>query len=72
LWAGSYNKKEASKALPMLNEIIAFPTMLILDENNRVIKIHTGFNGPATSEYESFKRAFNETIVKIMSLSTNN
>lgn len=67
LWAGSYNKKEASKVMPMLNEIIAFPTLIILDENNKVIKIHTGFNGPATSEYGAFKRDFNETIEKILS-----
>jgi len=72
LWAGSYNKKEALKSMPMLNEIIAFPTMLILDKNNKVIKIHTGFNGPATSEYESFKKDFNETIEKIISQSPIN
>jgi hypothetical protein len=43
----------------------AFPTMLILDENNRVVKIHTGFNGPATSQYEIFKRDFEESIDKV-------
>jgi 7-cyano-7-deazaguanine synthase in queuosine biosynthesis len=69
LWAGSYNKKEASKVLPMLNGITAFPTLLILDENNRVLKIHTGFNGPATSQYESFKRDFEESIEKVINIS---
>jgi thiol-disulfide isomerase/thioredoxin len=69
LWAGSYNKKEASKVLPMLNGITAFPTLLILDENNRVVKIHTGFNGPATSQYESFKRDFEESIEKVINIS---
>jgi thiol-disulfide isomerase/thioredoxin len=69
LWAGSYNKKEASKVLPMLNKISAFPTMLILDENNRVVKIHTGFNGPATSQYETFIRDFEESIDKVINIS---
>lgn len=69
LWAGSYNKKEASKVLPMLNGITAFPTLLILDENNKVVKIHTGFNGPATSQYEFFKRDFEESIEKILNIS---
>jgi 7-cyano-7-deazaguanine synthase in queuosine biosynthesis len=69
LWAGSYNKKEASKVLPMLNGITAFPTLLIFDENNRVVKIHTGFNGPATSQYENFKRDFEESIEKILNIS---
>jgi 7-cyano-7-deazaguanine synthase in queuosine biosynthesis len=69
LWAGSYNKKEASKVLPMLNGITAFPTLLILDENNRVFKIHTGFNGPATSHYESFKKDFEVSIEKLLNIS---
>jgi thiol-disulfide isomerase/thioredoxin len=69
LWAGSYNKKEASKVLPMLNGITAFPTLLILDENNRVFKIHTGFNGPATSQYESFKKDFELSIEKLLNIS---
>jgi thiol-disulfide isomerase/thioredoxin len=71
LWAGSYNKKEASKVLPLLNEITAFPTMLILDENNKVVKIHTGFNGPATSKFVSFKKDFEDSINKIIAHSTN-
>jgi hypothetical protein len=53
----------------MLNEITAFPTMLILDENNRVVKIHTGFNGPATSQYVIFKRDFEESIDKVLNIS---
>jgi thiol-disulfide isomerase/thioredoxin len=69
LWAGSYNKREASKVLPMLNGITAFPTMLILDENNRVIKIHTGFYGPATSQYENFRRDFEESINEVINIS---
>jgi thiol-disulfide isomerase/thioredoxin len=71
LWAGSHNKKEASNAMPMLNEIIAFPTMLLLDEKNRVVNIHTGFSGPATSEYHTFKKNFYTTIEKMLSDSIN-
>jgi hypothetical protein len=29
---------------------------------NKIRKIHTGFDGPATSKYQSFKDEFNETI----------
>ena len=53
----------------MLNGITAFPTLLILDENNRVFKIHTGFNGPATSQYESFKKDFELSIEKLLNIS---
>jgi len=71
LWAGSYNKTEASKALPLLNEIIAFPTMIMLNENNKIIKIHTGFNGPATSKFLAFKKDFENSVNKIIQHSTN-
>lgn len=56
--AGYADKEEASKALPMLNQVLAYPTMIILDKKNRVRRIHTGFSGPATSEFEDFKSEF--------------
>ncbi|MFN7117578.1 MAG: TlpA disulfide reductase family protein, partial [Saprospiraceae bacterium] len=58
LLAGSSDKKEASAALPMLNQVLSFPTMIIIDQNNQVRRIHTGFSGPATSEYAPFKQEF--------------
>ncbi len=57
-YGGNSKKAEASKKLAMLNKLIAYPTMIFLDEQNNVQKIHTGFNGPATSEYESFQTEF--------------
>lgn len=51
LIAGSSNKEEASKALPALNRVIAFPTLIYLDKSGAVRKIHTGFNGPGTGAY---------------------
>jgi thiol-disulfide isomerase/thioredoxin len=65
LYAGPASKKEAIGALPMLNEIISYPTMIFLDENNHVVKIHTGFAGPATSTFETFVTEFNETIKEL-------
>jgi len=62
LSAGYYNKEEAQKSLPMLNAIISYPTMIFLDKKNKVRKIHTGFSGPATSQFKSFKQDFEETI----------
>lgn len=60
--AGPADKDGAAKALPMLNQVLAYPTMIILDKNNRVRRIHTGFSGPATSEFASFKKEFMEFI----------
>lgn len=65
LIAGYYNKKEAAEALPMLNKIISYPTMIFLDNNDKVVKIHTGFSGPATSAFADFKTDFDQTVKQI-------
>ena len=65
LYGGSNNKAEASKALPMLNEVVAFPTLIFLDKEDRVVAIHTGFNGPATPGYHEFVSQFNSLIDSI-------
>ncbi len=62
LWAGSSKKDEAAKTLPMLNHILSYPTMIFLDKNDKVRKIHTGFAGPATSEYPKFIKEFNDFV----------
>lgn len=43
--------KESGKALPMLTDILSYPTSIVLDRDGNVVKIHTGFYGPGTGEY---------------------
>lgn len=63
LFAGSSDKSYASESLPMLNQIISFPTLIFLDKNHQVKAIHTGFSGPGTGEYfEKFKLEFEKQI----------
>ena len=60
---GSSDKRKALEKFPMLNNIISYPTTIFLDKNKDVIKIHTGFNGPATGEkYIEFINEFDNTI----------
>lgn len=66
LYAGYYNKEEAAQALPMLNQVLSYPTLIFIDRQGQVRKIHTGFSGPATSEYEPFKAAFNTFINQLL------
>ena len=54
LLAGSSNKKEAAKALPMLNHIMSFPTAIYLNKDHKIEKIHTGFSGPGTPVYAEY------------------
>jgi thiol-disulfide isomerase/thioredoxin len=54
LLAGSSNKIEAAKSLPMLNHILSFPTAIYLNRAHEIEKIHTGFYGPGTPLYDSY------------------
>lgn len=63
LFAGQSSIESASKALPALNGILAFPTTIFIDKKGNVRRVHTGFNGPATGKfYEEFKTEFNGLI----------
>jgi thiol-disulfide isomerase/thioredoxin len=67
LIAGESNKEKASEALPALNQVIAFPTLIYIDKSGRLVKIHTGFNGPGTGIYydqwvESHEKLINELL----------
>jgi len=64
--AGHSDKTEALKSLPMLNKIISYPTLIFIDKNKKVRKIHTGFYGPATTEYEDFKNEFEQIVSNLI------
>ena len=67
VYGGSNNKASASEALPMLNEVVAYPTLLFLNEKNEIVATHTGFSGPATPGYRAFQETFQELVNKITS-----
>jgi thiol-disulfide isomerase/thioredoxin len=48
--AGTSSKEAAAGYFPMLNGIMSFPTALLVDQQGKIISIHTGFSGPATGE----------------------
>ncbi len=63
---GSSDKLLAQEKLPMLNQLISYPTTLFIDKEKNVRAIHTGFNGPATgAPYEAFKRQF-DSLVRVL------
>ena len=67
VYAGKANTEAASAVFPALNRVMAFPTMIILDKQNRVRRVHTGFDGPATSKYAGFQREFGTFIETLAS-----
>ncbi|MBI2720601.1 MAG: TlpA family protein disulfide reductase [Bacteroidetes bacterium] len=61
-------KDKASETLSFVNKISAFPTTIFLNKQHKVVKILTGFNGPATgnaySEFQQSTEALIKQLVK--------
>jgi len=67
LVAGLADKKQASKSIPFLDKVRSYPTTIFLDRSGKVVKVHTGFTGPATGkEYDKLKKDFQQTIEKLL------
>lgn len=66
LHAGYYEKEAAAEALPLLDSLLAYPTLLFVDRDNTVRFIHTGFAGPATEAYDSFKTTFADYVDRLL------
>jgi len=67
LVAGVSDKTLAAETLPMLNHVLAFPTMIFIDRNGAVRRIHTGFSGPGTGAYyQQFVTGFNELMEQLL------
>ncbi len=64
LIAGTSNKTEAQKTLPMLNQVISFPTSIIIDRKGKVRNIYTGFYGPGTGPYYEKYTEETERLIK--------
>ena len=67
LIGGDACKSCASDEFSMLNNIISFPTLIFIDKNGKIRKIHTGFNGPGTGKYyDEFVSATDNFVQKLI------
>lgn len=65
--AGTNDKVQASKALPDLNAVVAFPTTIFIDKKGQVRHIHTGFSGPGTGKYyDQYVEEFTRLVDKLL------
>jgi thiol-disulfide isomerase/thioredoxin len=73
LYAGKASKVEAAKALPFINGVKSYPTLIYIKPNGDVFKIHTGFYGPGTGKYyEAQSKEMNDDIRNLIQLSFTN
>ena len=54
-YGGGTSKNRVTDVFPDLDKVISYPTLIILDKNGKPQLVHTGFNGPATDEYQHFE-----------------
>ena len=54
-------KQDRNEVLP-LEQIRSYPTSIMLDHQGIVVKIHTGFYGPSTKEYETYVQETREEL----------
>jgi hypothetical protein len=63
LIARVHDKELASATLPMLNRVVAWPTLVFVDKQGKVRHIHTGFNRPGTGQaYYAFLEEFEQIL----------
>ena len=66
---GGTDKEKFLQKIPMLENIISYPTTIIIDKSGKVNSIHTGFNGPATGQaYLDYKENFKTEIKGLLEL----
>lgn len=66
VYGGSTQDARQSEHINFIDQLKAYPTMVVFDRNNIVRYIHTGFYGPATTEYEQFKKEFDRRIQNLV------
>ncbi len=66
-YAGNASKEVATATFPMLNQIMSFPTSILVDKNGKIRHIHTGFSGPATGKvYDEYKEEMRGIIKSLL------
>ena len=58
----TYDPKQDRNAVLPLEQIRSYPTSIMLDHQGNVVKIHTGFYGPSTKEYETYVKETREEL----------
>jgi hypothetical protein len=65
-WAGISNKDSASASFSNNPKIEAFPTTIFVRKDGTILKVYSGFTGPATGPfYESWKKEFNSLLAEL-------
>jgi thiol-disulfide isomerase/thioredoxin len=65
----TFDPKQDRNAVLPLEQIRSYPTSILLDHQGNVVKIHTGFYGPSTREYEAYVKETREELETLVAKS---
>lgn len=65
LFAGKAERGAVEKVLPIEN-FISYPTYLLFDRHGKLVEIHAGFSGPATSGWKAYSEGMHETLQQLL------
>ena len=66
VFAGQADPTVVQSVLPRLQNFQAYPTVLLLNKNNQVIKIKAGFSGKATGDlHQQYKEYLEKAIESV-------
>lgn len=65
LFAGRAERGAVEKVLPIEN-FISYPTYLLYDRDGKLVEIHAGFSGPATSGWKAYSEGMIETLQQLL------
>ncbi len=69
LYAGTTRKASSSPLFGRVDGSRAYPTTLFLDRQHRIVRVHSGFDGPATGgRFKKLKKEWDETVRKLLGL----
>jgi thiol-disulfide isomerase/thioredoxin len=64
----TYDPKQDRNAILPLEQIRSYPTSIMLDHEGNVVKIHTGFYGPSTKEYDAYVKETREELEALVAM----
>lgn len=65
LYGGYADKAITSKKFPQISKVLSYPTLIFVDKSNKIRNVHTGFAGPATSDFPAFESKFKSLISEL-------
>jgi thiol-disulfide isomerase/thioredoxin len=69
LFAGTTKGAATSGPRTQLDGFSGYPTTLFLDRSHRIVRVHSGFDGPATGvRFKALRKEMDETVRKLLGL----